>query len=517
MVYELKLLIAASIVAMFTALAVRPAFRELLPGKQYFTPWKIVGLSIAVSFLSQMTWIFFVGVAATALIAYKMLGGDYKAKIAAFLMLTLLFPPVSQSLSGVADINHLFILNPVYTLSLVLLGPASIQLLLRKRVERGNPFRAVDAFLIAYKVLELVLMMRSISGTAAVRIVFEGATTVLFPYYVITRGLRSVDDIKFVATFMMIGFAFLAGIGAAEELMTRGMYSPLSYIYGVKWQLTHTLMRGGMLRVQATTPEPIALAILMIAGLGLWTWLAGSGWKRPRSLVVYGLLLATLAFTWSRGPWIGAVVLAVNVLALRFLSSRVYLVGLAVVLCAAVIGKVTGADQGVYDMLKSIFGSSDSDFATIEYRRQIMDASIALMQQSPLFGVPNYAAYLQEFRQGEGIIDIVNTYLIIGLNAGVVGLALYLMPQLIVFFKLISRLILNNEDRTRDLFVRAFASTLLALMFTLFTTSTIGVIPYILLTWVALPLVYVQYRGHVADPASALPRRLVPVFDHSGH
>ena len=517
MSYEIKLLVFAAVVALCSAMGARLAFRDLLPQAQYRAAWKVVGLTIVVSFMSQLTSIFFVGVAVTSLVAARMFGGDIKARVAAFLLLILLFPPVSQSLGGVADMNHLFILDHVHTLSLVLLGPATIQLLLRKRVERGNPFRAVDAFLIAYQVLQLALMFRNISGTAVLRFLFESATTILLPYYVMTRGLRSLSDVKFVGSFMMIGFIFLAGVGVAEEVTRHSIYSPLAYIYDVKWQLTQSLMRGGMLRVQATTPEPIVLAVLMIAALGLWTWLSGPAWRRPRNLAVYVVLLAALAFTWSRGPWLGAAVFVISLIALKVCSSRIYVAGLIGVACTVVVAKVTGTDQVFYDFLKSIFGSSESDFGTIEYRRQIMDASLALMQQSPLFGVPNYSAYLQDFKQGEGIIDLVNTYMIIGLNSGVIGLTLFLMPHLIVYFKLINRLLSPVDNASHDIFVCSFASVVLALCFTLVTTSTTGVISYILLTWIALPLVYMQYRNEAAqEPVRERVGDPVPAFNHYG-
>ena len=516
MVYQLKLLFAVSILSLLTALIAWPAFRNLLSKAQYRTAWTIVGLAAAVSFLSRYTSIYFVGVAVTAFAAYKMLGGDLRARVSAFLMLIMLFPPVTQSLDGVGEINHLFILDHVRTLSLVLFVPAAFQILMRRRVDNENPFRSVDLFLVAYKGLELILMFRNISYTAAIRFVFESFTMVLLPYYVMTRGLRSIADLKFAATYLMIGFVFMAGIGVGESVTQHSMYAPLSYIYNVKWQLTHELMRGGLLRVQSTTPEPIGLATLMIAALGTWTWLAGADWRRPRSLVIYGLILCAMASTWSRGPWLGAAIFGTSLLASRICSSRVYIGGLLGAALVCVIAKMTGADQHFYDFLKSIFGSSQSEFGSIEYRREILDASIALIQQSPLLGVSNYAAYLQQFRQGEGIVDLVNTYIIVTLNTGLLGLSLFLAPQLIVLFKLASRLDSPVKDEPHDLFVGCFASILLAISCVLLTTSFVGVMEQILLACVALPLVYIRYRNDERLPSPAKLSHPIPAFGQYG-
>lgn len=512
MVYQLKLLFAVAILSLLTAFIAWPAFRSQLSKTQYRTAWKIVALAVLVSFLSRFTWIYFTGVAVTAFAAYKMIGGDLRARVCAFLMLIMLFPPVTQSLGGVGDINHLFILDHVRTLSLVLLMPAAFQLFMRRRTDKDRPFLSVDVFLLAYKTLELILMFRNISATAGVRYVFEAFTMVLLPYYVTTRSLRSVADVKMAATYLMIGFVFMAGIGFGESATQHSMYAPLAYIYDVKWQLTHELMRGGLLRVQATTPEPIGLATLMIAALGVWTWLVGPDWRRLRNLVVYGLILGAMVSTWSRGPWLGAVIFGISLLASRFCSPRVYLGGLLGVGVLVIAAKATGSDQVFYDFLKSIFGSSESDFGTIEYRRQILDAAIALIQQSPMFGVSNYASYLQQFRQGEGIVDLVNTYVIVGLNTGLVGLALYVMPQVIVFYKLTGRLASPARNEPHDLFVCCFASILLALSCTLMTTSVVGVMDQILLACVALPLVYIRHQREARDPKPAFLGNPVPVF-----
>ena len=512
MVYQLKLLFVVAVFSFLTALAAWPAFRNLLSKTQYRIAWQIVALAAAVSFLSRFTSIYFVGVAITGFAAYRMLGADLRARVAAFLMLILLFPPVSQSLAGVGEINQLFILDHVRMLSLVLLLPAAFQLFTRRRVDKGNPFLLVDLLIVAYKALEVALMMRNLTYTAVARLVFESFMTVLLPYYVTTRSLRSIADLRFVATYFMIGLVFMAGIGVGESVIQHGMYAPLAYIYGVKWQLTHELLRGGLLRVQSTTPEPIGLATLMIVALGVWTWLVGAEWRRPRSLVIYALILAASLSTWSRGPWVCTVIFAASLLVTRFFSSRVYIAALVGTAVVCVIAKMTGADQAFYDGLKLVFGSSQAEFGSIEYRRQVLDASIALLQQSPMFGVSNYGAYLQQFRQGEGIVDLVNTYIIVALNTGLVGLALYLAPQVIVLFKLASRLDSPNQDEPHDRFVGCFASVLLAISVVLLTTSIIGVLDQMLLAFVALSLVYIRCRNEMREPEPLAARNPIPTY-----
>jgi O-antigen ligase len=210
------------------------------------------------------------------------------------------------------------------------------------------------------------------------------------------------------------------------------------------------------------------------------------------SLSVYAVLLVALASTWSRGPWLGAGIFLLSLIALRWVSARTYSFGLISLLLAGVIVKLFGADELIYDFLRSLFGSTEDDFGSIQYRRQLLDAALALIKQSPTFGVPNFGAYLQEFRQGEGIIDLVNTYLMVTLSSGMVGLVLYALPPLIVIMSLLRRLAPPVANSAPDLFVCVFVSVQIAIAFTLITTSTIYVMPYVLLFLMAMPLVYVR-------------------------
>ncbi len=515
MVYEIKLFLAALVVALCAAVVFRPAFRDMLTSPQYRSVWGVMGVALVATFFGTVPMIYFLGVVATALFASKTFGGDIKAKIAAFMLLSITFPPVSSSLGGVGDINQLFVLDHTKAMALVLLGPAGFQLAMRKRGDSGNPFRAVDIFLVLYKLLSLVLLLKSITYTAIVRFLFENTIEIFLPYYVMTRGLKSADDIRFVMTRLMVGFVFIASVGVAEEAAQRSFYAPLQYIYGMTWQLTHVLLRGGLLRVQATAPQPIALAFFLVIALGTWTWLIGGAWKSVRSLAVYAVLLGALAFTWSRGPWLGAAIVIVNMLVMSRLSWRAYAGGLAVAVVLAVVAKSTGADALAYDFLKALFGSGEEDYGTIEYRRQILEASLALLKQSPWFGVPNYWVYLQDFRQGEGIIDLVNTYVLIAMDTGVVGVALYAAPQVIAVVRMVHRLESPAGGRPNDLFVMAFVSTLLAVAFILFTASTIGTMSYTITFLVAAALVYAHARAPSRQASKVAPMQPVANFPRS--
>ncbi|MBV8742950.1 MAG: hypothetical protein JOZ12_14270, partial [Sinobacteraceae bacterium] len=69
------------------------------------------------------------------------------------------------------------------------------------------------------------------------------------------------------------------------------------------------------------------------------------------------------------------------------------------------------------------FGTKSVDAGTVDYRQRLATRSWELIQQHPVFG--NQTAFMQmgDLRQGEGIIDFVNSYAQIALFYGLAGLA----------------------------------------------------------------------------------------------
>ena len=68
-------------------------------------------------------------------------------------------------------------------------------------------------------------------------------------------------------------------------------------------------------------------------------------------------------------------------------------------------------------------GQPDADFI---YRQRLLDRTLELVQAHPLFGDPLEMQEMEDLRQGQGIIDIVNTYVGVLLFFGWVGLVLFL-------------------------------------------------------------------------------------------
>jgi O-antigen ligase len=67
------------------------------------------------------------------------------------------------------------------------------------------------------------------------------------------------------------------------------------------------------------------------------------------------------------------------------------------------------------------------------YRQRLAVRSWQLFQEHPLFGDQLAVQKMEDLRQGEGIIDLVNTYAQVALFYGIVGLALFITPVLLAF------------------------------------------------------------------------------------
>jgi O-antigen ligase len=192
-------------------------------------------------------------------------------------------------------------------------------------------------------------------------------------------------------------------------------------------------------------------------------------------LLVAGLgLYASL----SRAPWMAAVM----GLALWSLTSArpgrsfgVFLLVFALVGGAALISP---AGDKIIDMIPWI-GKTDSE--NVVYRQRLLEVSLIVLMESPWFGSTEFAHHplMQTLIQGQGIIDMVNTYLGIAMATGVVGFSLFTGAFLGVLLPLGKALMQCNERASASgRFARVVFVALLLTMFLIFTNSSTHALPW---------------------------------------
>jgi len=152
---------------------------------------------------------------------------------------------------------------------------------------------------------------------------------------------------------------------------------------------------------------------------------------KARSLLV--VLWAGLFAAYSRGPWIGAVAIYFVTVALDpKVFGRLARTAAVVVVVAGIIA-LTPLGYRISTVLPFLGGSVD--VGNLEYRQRLASTSWNLIRNHPYFGDGDFISKMKDLRQGQGIIDVVNTYAGTALEYGLVGLALFVGFMLLGMIK----------------------------------------------------------------------------------
>jgi O-antigen ligase len=491
LVFGLKLLLPILLLWGLLYLPLRAALRGVVDVGQFKKLYIAILVCTIPNFIAIKPELFFVFVGLALWIVQLQLGGDVRAKITTFWMSVILFVPLHLQIGGIGGINYLLSLDHFRLAAIILLIPALFTLP-KRRVPRSPATVLLDVAVMAYPLLVIALTAPSVTLTGSARSLVATALDVVLPYFVLTSGLQSWEDFKYLLVRLCAACLFAAVVGLLEFAVQRNIYSDLQWAFGVKWSLTHTLLRGNLIRVQAMTPQPILFAAQLMMTLGLW-WAIGRAQLGTKGLarLVDLAIVGALVFTFSRGPWLGALAFALTFFALSRVRTSFVAIGLVVVAVAIVAIKIAGLDASILAALKTVFGDSREEAGSIEYRNQLLNTAIALVQQSPWFGVPNYAAQMQDLVQGEGIIDLVNAYVGVALNSGLVGLALFLAPFALSLGILLRRIAASSSRYSLEQmrYLRVVAALLVAFLLTIFTTSSWERLPFLMLFLIATPAI----------------------------
>ena len=460
------------------------------------------GITLA-AFLAHNFWIFIVVAAALLLLSAR----REPNALAMYFFVLFAVPAIGAEITGLGLIDHFFSIDYIRLLALAVLLPAFVSLCKQPDVE---PFGRTlpDKLILAFVVLVLVLQLLHASFTNALRIgVFYSFIDFFLPYYVASRGLKNLQGFRDALMAFAIAALVLAAIGAFEFVKLWLLYTPVEHALGVTWGLAIYLPRGDQLRALGSTGQPIALGYVMAVAAGLFLFLR----KSVPNPVVWGagmlLLMAGLVAAMSRGPWVGAAAMFLVFIAtgpsavLRF--AKIGLLG-AIVLPALL---ALPAGRVIVDYLPFV-GTVDA--GGITYRELLFEISIEVIKQNPFFGASDVMnlSVMQQLKQGQGIIDIVNTYLGVALETGVVGLSLFAGFFIAVVTGIVSSM-RNLPDRNDELYLlgQALLATLLGILVIIFTVSSISLIPVIYWSVAGVGVAYARMHAgeRAAEPAVPAP------------
>jgi len=444
------------------------------------------------AFLAHNFWLFVVFAAALLFLAAR----SESNKLALYFFVLFAVPAIDAEIPGFGVMEHFFAIDYLRLLALVILLPAALAL--RARPD-GEPFGRsnADKLLAAYLVLQFCVQLPNTTFTEALRKgVFYAFIDVFLPYYVASRAARDLAALREALMAFVLGALVLAPIAVFEFARHWLLYSPLQEALGVDWGMLNYLERGdGLLRAQASTGQPIVLGYVLALALCLALYLRKSmpqtRW-RDAGLV---LLAAGLVAAMSRGPWIGAAVMVLAFVATGPQAlARLAKLGVAG-LCVVPLLVVSPAGQALLDYLPFV-GTVEAE--NVIYRERLLEVSLDVVLEHPLFGAWDFLQLpiMQQLRTGEGIIDVVNTYLGVALASGLVGLALFCGFFLAVLYELAS-VMRRAGDRDGEAYAlgQALLCALLGILVMICTTSSVGLIPVVYWSIAGLAQAYAHAPG----------------------
>lgn len=458
------------------------------------------GITVA-AFLAHNFWIYIIAAAIMLLFALP----REPNKVAMFFFLLFAVPMIPAEITGLGVINFFFTIHYYRLLALAVLLPAFLWLRTQPDTERFG--RSLpDKLLAGFLVLQFLLMLTASTFTNTLRYgAFYVFIDVFLPYYVASRSLKNLQGFRDALMAFVIASLVLSAIGAFEFARHWLLYASLDDALGANWAYGQYLGRevGGTLRAIGTAGHPIALGYVVAVALGFFLYLRRLVPNRTAWGLGLLILITGLISSLSRGPWVGAVVIVLVFVA----TSRspgagfVKLALLGVVIVSLLL--VTPGGEKIINYLPFV-GSVEAQ--TVAYREQLLKTSINIILQNPFFGAYDfmYSPAMQGLKQGQGIIDVVNTYLGIGLTSGLVGLSLFsgfFIAVVVGIFKAMR----NLADRNDELYLlgQALFSTLLGILVIIFTVSSVTVIPFVYWSVAGLGVAYARMLALAKASAKA--------------
>lgn len=395
----------------------KPLLSRIVAEKDYAVRRNAWIAITAAAFLVSNFWLY--SLVSAIIVVYSARRDSNPAALYLFLLLAA--PPLADLLPTFGLLTTSIYYDHLRGLSFVLLLPLLSTVWQRNADGTASRLTGVDKLVLAYVVLQFVLLFPSRQATANIRAVLLLGTDILLPYFVISRAVRSKAMLADCMASYVLAMMVLSPIAVFEMLKGWALYAMVAE----RWDLVgtiHYLTRGSFLRGQVTSGHSLVLGYCLAVGMCMWLYVqthVPKTWGRSLgTLNLVGGLVGSLA----RGSWVGSLIGSVTYFAVGPRgASRLLKAGIVggIVAAVAILSPWGGE---IIDHLPFV-GSVDADNVT--YRQRLAEVSWNVIMQNPLFGTPNYLEQMEEMRQGEGIIDIVNVYAAVALAYGFAGLSCF--------------------------------------------------------------------------------------------
>ncbi|MBI1393695.1 MAG: hypothetical protein GC152_13225 [Alphaproteobacteria bacterium] len=482
---SLKALVVVIVVVAGVFFAGRSAMTELVPGRR-FDRWAIMAvLLVPINFLVANFWL------ATAAAVAVALGVGYgeRRKAILFIILAFMMADGALTIPGLAGMNKLADMSALIAAIYLFVLPATFE---RRDRMVGAPFRAADLMLLGFFLLTSALAFRETTFTNGLRVIIQ-STAILAPIYIaFSRIAKSTDELLAATCAVASVMIALGAVAIFEYALQWHFYSIPRGRWGIGTEFDFGI-RAGSLRSFATTGTPIAFGVMLAAALPLTLGLR----KLVRRKSIMNLGVAALAIgllaTLSRTSWIAGVIGVAAYYAVGPKAfGRLVQFGFVGALGGLVL-LATPYGDSLWEILPWIGGGSTDTF---DYRTRLFEISTGVIAQNPWFGIADPASHpdMQVLVQGQGIVDLVNSYLAIALNYGLVGLGLFAVGNIMVVNSAMrAAKAVRSTNPTVSAICQAFVGAHVALLFGIAGTSwSVGMLGEF--TWLTIGLTAASAR-----------------------
>jgi hypothetical protein len=465
--------------------SVRPAVAPIISAPT-FSRWRVLWYITTLAwFLATSFWIYVLVMAVVLLVA----GRKESHVFGLYLLLLLAAPPATARIPGFGILDHFFALDHYRLLALALLLPSALRLAMSASTTRF--FKSpVDWMVFGYLVLNTLLAFRGDSFTNNARFALMFWVDLFLPYYVASRSIRDTTGFRHALVGLAIGAMLISAFAVVEVLRSWKLFESATVALGLDRYGAYK-MRGGMIRPSVTVMDSILLGYVIVVAAGGYLYLRGAI-KSPFMRMLGWLALVTgLLASLSRGPWVGAMLLLFVFMLVSPRPFKSLIQALAVATCALVVLSALPAGQKILNLLPFL---GQEEQGNVQYRAELLPVSMPVVKRNLLLGAEDFleSPELQVMRQGEGIIDIVNSYLVVTLHTGLVGLFFFVGISLTALMGIRRgmRWARLATDADASQLGRALFSALASIMFIIVTVSGIYIVPILHFAVVGIACAY---------------------------
>lgn len=479
-----KTFVCISVLSMATFWVALKALPEFLPPNEY-KRWVASWFTVLVAaFASQNIWIF---VAITVVFCFVRIPNSPKSRVIYYLVLFCTVSAWAVIIPGFLGLNYLFKLDYPLLLILVILVFPFFKFNAKPKLFSLSS----DRYVVLLVLLMTYLSFRDNTFTNALRESFLFFLRIFIPYYMLSRHLADNSQLNRAFIALFIGLAPFAAIGIYETITHWHVYNALSRTL-IGHATSSYDFRSGGLRASTIFGSPIVLGYAMTIGFGLLLYLKPLIKNQNFvNLAMFGCSLCILA-TMARGTWVGFACLGfAYIWTGRDSANKIILWGLAGIASLPVIS-LTPIGSKFIDLLPFI-GTERSD--TVDYRKQLIENAWIVFKRNPFLGSTTYldTPEMESMRQGQGIIDLVNTFVQMGLEYGIVGVLLFLtifLSLLLRCYLIIKRIPQTEMDLVR--MGRALFAILASILVMITTVSSIDYVPVFYWALIGIVAAYLQ-------------------------